>query len=140
MPVLEQVLETFSGKVRVAFKHYPLLKSHKLAGKSALTAQAAHLRGKFWPVHDEFFKAGEALTEEKIQEILRAQGLDPAQIERDANSRPVVDHVQRDLDEAYRIGVSSVPAVFVNGKRLRERSLESITAAVEKELRKKAGK
>jgi protein-disulfide isomerase len=44
------------------------------------------------------------------------------------------------LDEAYRIGVSSVPAVFVNGKRLRERSLESITAAVEKELRKKAGK
>ena len=140
MPVLEQVLETSPDKVRIVFKNYPLLKSHKLAGKSALTAQAAHLRGKFWPVHDEFFKVGENLTEEKIQEIVRAQGLDPAQLERDANSRPVVDHVQRDLDEAHRIGVSSVPAVFVNGKRQRDRSFEAIAAAVEKELRKKAGK
>jgi protein-disulfide isomerase len=140
VPVLEQVLETSPDKVRIVFKNYPLLKSHKLAGKSALTAQAAHLRGKFWPVHDELFKVGEHLTEEKIQEILRAQGLDPAQIERDANSRPVVDHVQRDLDEAHRIGVSSVPAVFVNGKRQRDRSFEAIAAAVEKELRKKAGK
>jgi protein-disulfide isomerase len=140
VPVLEQVLETFPDKVRIAFKNYPLLKSHKLAAKSALTAYAAHLQGKFWPVHDEFFKAGENLTEEKIQEIVRAQGLDPAQVERDANSRPVVDHVQRDLDEAYRIGVTSVPAVFVNGKRLRGATFETIAAAVEKELRKKAGK
>jgi protein-disulfide isomerase len=140
VPVLEQVLETFPDKVRIVFKNYPLLKSHKLAGKSALTAYAAHLQGKFWPVHDEFFKAGENLTEEKIQEILRAQGLDPAQVDREANSRPVVDHVQRDLDEAHRIGVTSVPAVFVNGKRLRDRSYEAIAAAVEKDLRKKAGK
>ena len=140
MPVLEQVLESFPDTVRIVFKYYPLLKSHKFAGKAALTAQAAHLQGKFWPVHDEFFKAGENLTEEKIQETVRAQGLDPAQVDRDANSRPVVDHVQRDLDEAYRIGVSSVPAVFVNGKRQRDRGFEAIAAAVEKELRKKSGK
>ncbi len=140
MPVLEQVLETFPDKVKVVFKNYPLLNSHKLAGKAALTAYAAHLQGKFWPVHDEYFKAGENLTDEKIQEILRGQGLDPAQIERESNSRQVVDYVQRDLNEAVRIGVSSVPAVFVNGKRLRDRSFESIKAAVEKELRKKPGK
>lgn len=140
MPVLEQVLETFPNQVKVVFKNYPLLNSHKLAGKAALTAYAAHLQGKFWPVHDEYFKASENLTDEKIQEVLRGQGLDPAQIERESNSRPVVDHVQRDLNEAVRIGVNSVPAVFVNGKRLRDRSVESIKAAVEKELRKKAGK
>ena len=140
MPVLEQVLESFPGKVKLVFKNYPLLKSHKLAGKAALTAYAAHLQGKFWPVHDEFFKAGENLTDEKIAEVLRAQGLDPAQVDREANSQRVVDYVQRELDEAYRIGVTSVPAVFVNGKRLRDRSFEAISAAVEKELRKKAGK
>jgi len=91
-------------------------------------------------VHDEYFKAGENLTEEKIQEILRAQGLDPAQVERDANSRQVVDYVQRDLNETVRIGVNSVPAVFVNGKRQRDRGFEAVAAAVEKELRKKSGK
>jgi protein-disulfide isomerase len=140
VPVLEQVLESFPGKVQVVFKNYPLVNSHKLAAKAALTAYAAHLQGKFWPVHDEYFKTGENLTEEKIQEILRAQGLDPAQVERDANSRQVVDYVQRDLNETVRIGVNSVPAVFVNGKRQRDRGFEAIAAAVEKELRKKAGK
>ena len=136
MPVLEQVLETFPDKVKVVFKNYPLLKSHKLAGKAALTAYAAHLQGKFWSVHDEFFKFHEQLSDEKIQEIVRALGLNEEQLERDRNSARVVDRVQKDLDEAYRIGVNSVPTVFVNGKRLRDRSFESLAAAVEKELKK----
>jgi len=124
----------------LVFKNYPLLKSHKFAGKAALTAYAAHLQGKFWPIHDEFFKAGESLNDEKIQEIVRAQGLDEAQIERDRNSQRVLDYVQRDLDEASRLGVSSVPTVFINGKRLRERSFESFAAAIEKELKKNPAK
>ena len=136
MPVLEQVLETFPDKVKVVFKNYPLLKSHKFAGKAALTAYAAHLQGKFWPVHDEFFKFYEQLSDEKIQEIVRALGLNEEQLEKDRNSPRVVDQVQKDLDEAYRIGVNSVPTVFVNGKRLRDRSFESFAAAIEKELKK----
>jgi protein-disulfide isomerase len=49
-----------------------------------------------------------------------------------------VDYVQKDLDEAYRIGVNSVPTVFVNGKRLRgDRSFENLALAVEKELKKR---
>jgi len=134
------VLESFPKDVKLVFKNYPLLKSHKFAGKAALTAYAAHLQGKFWPIHDEFFKAGESLNDEKIQEIVRAQGLDEAQIERDRNSQRVLDYVQRDLDEASRLGVSSVPTVFINGKRLRERSFESFAAAIEKELKKNPAK
>jgi protein-disulfide isomerase len=44
------------------------------------------------------------------------------------------------LDEAYRLGVNSVPTVFVNGKRLRDRSFESFAAAIEKELKKPPAK
>jgi protein-disulfide isomerase len=131
------VLETFPDKVKIAFKNYPLLKSHKYSGKAAVTALAAHLQGKFWKVHDEFFKVHDQLNEEKIQEIVRAAGLNEEQLERDRSSQRVVERVQRDLDEAYRLGVNSVPTVFVNGKRLRDRSFESIAAAVEKELKKK---
>lgn len=120
----------------MVFKNYPLLKSHKLAGKTALTAYAAHLQGKFWGVHDEFFKFHDQLSDEKIQEIVRAVGLNEEKLEKDRNSQRAVDQVQRDLDEAYRIGVHSVPTVFVNGKRLRDRSFESIAAAIDKELKK----
>jgi protein-disulfide isomerase len=136
VPVLEQVLETFPDKVKVVFKHYPLLRSHKLSEITALTAYAAHLKGKFWPVHDGLFAHYEELNDDKIREILRSVGLDPAQIEQERGSQRVVGHVQRDLNEAVRIGVNSVPTAFVNGKRLRDRSFESFAAAIEKELRK----
>jgi hypothetical protein len=36
--------------------------------------------------------------------------------------------------------VRGVPAVFVNGKRLRDRSYASLAAAVEKELAKRSAK
>jgi protein-disulfide isomerase len=134
------VLETFPDKVRVVFKNYPLVKSHKFAGKAALTAHAAHLQGKFWSVHDEFFKIHDQLNDEKIQAIVRAAGLNEEQLDRDRNSPRVVEHVQKDVDEAYRLGVNSVPAVFVNGKRLRDRSFESFAAAVAKELKKNPAK
>ena len=140
MPVIEQVLEQYPDKVKVVFKNYPLGKIHKFAGKAALTAHAAHLQGKFWIVHDEFFKIHDQLDDEKIQEIVRAAGLNEEQLERDRNSQRVVDHVQKDVDEVYRLGVNSVPTVFVNGKRLRDRSFESFAAAVAKELKKNSAK
>lgn len=136
MPVLEQVLETFPDKIKVVFKNYPLVRSHKFSEKATLTAYAAHLQGKFWPVHDELFKQHEVLNDDKIQEIVRSQGLNLEQIERDRGNPRVVGYVQKDLNEAIRIGVNSVPTVFVNGKRLRDRSFESLAAAVEKELKK----
>jgi protein-disulfide isomerase len=48
----------------------------------------------------------------------------------------VTAHVQEDINEAVRIGVRGVPTVFINGKRLRDRSYDAMAAAVAKELRK----
>jgi protein-disulfide isomerase len=129
------VLDTFPDKVKIVFKHYPL-GSHKLAVKAALTAQAAHLQGKFWRLHDEFFKSNDQLTDEKIQEAVRSQGINPEQLDRDLRNPRVTAHVQEDINEAVRIGVRGVPTVFINGKRLRDRGYDSLAAAVEKELKK----
>ena len=75
-----------------------------------------------------------------VGQIVRAAGLNEEQLEKDRNSQRAVDYVQKDLDEAYRLGVNSVPTVFVNGKRLRDRSFESFAAAIEKELKKTPAK
>jgi protein-disulfide isomerase len=139
VPVLEQVLEQYPDKVKVVFKNYPL-SSHKFAAKAALTAQAAHLQDKFWPVHDEFFKLNEQLNDEKIQEIVRAAGVNEEQLDRDRKGPRVGRHVQEDYNEGNRIGVRALPTIFVNGKRLRDRSFESLAAAVEKELKKNPAK
>ena len=139
MPVLEQVLEQYPDKVKVVFKNYPL-SSHKFAARAALTAQAAHLQGKFWPVHDEFFKFTEQLNDEKIQEIVRAAGVNEEQLDRDRKDPRVVHHVQDDFNEGNTIGMRGVPTIFVNGKRLRDRSPDSFFMAIEKELKKHRAK
>ena len=133
------MLETFPDNVRIVFKHYPL-GSHRFAAKAALTAQAADLQGRFWALHDEFFKHNERLTEDKIQAAVRSLGIDAEQLDRDLKNPRVTGHVQADLNEAVRIGVRGVPAVYVNGKRLRDRSFESMVAAVDKELKKRSAK
>jgi protein-disulfide isomerase len=38
--------------------------------------------------------------------------------------------------EGRRAGVRSTPTIFVNGKRLRDRSLKGFQAAIEKQLQK----
>ncbi len=129
------MLEQYPEKVKVVFKNYPL-SSHKFSLKAALTAYAAHFQGKFWDLHDELFKHQEQLNDEKIQEIVRAAGLDEERLDRDRRSPQVNRHIQEDYNEAIRIGVRGVPAVFVNGKRLRDRGFESFAAAIEKELKK----
>jgi protein-disulfide isomerase len=130
------VLETFPDKIKLVFKNYPLVRSHRFSEVAALTAYAAHLQGKFWPVHDELFKHQGDLNDDKIKEAVQSAGLNLEQIERDRTSRRVVGYVQKDYNEAVRLGVNSVPTVFVNGKRLRDRSFESIAFAVERELKK----
>jgi protein-disulfide isomerase len=139
VPVLEQVLEQYPDKVKVVFKHYPL-SSHKFAVRAALTAHAAHLQGKFWPVHDEFLKFNDQLTDEKIQETVRAAGVNEEQLERDRKDPRVVHHVQEDFNEGNIVGVRGVPTVFVNGKRLRDRSPDAFFMAIEKELKKQRAK
>ncbi len=129
------MLEQYPEKVKVVYKNYPL-SSHKFSVKAALTAYAAHLQGKFWAIHDELFKNQEQLSDEKIDEIVRAAGLDIERLERDRRSLQASQHVQEDYNEAIRIGVRGVPAVFINGKRLRDRGFESFAAAIEKELKK----
>jgi protein-disulfide isomerase len=129
------VLEHYPEQVKLVYKFYPI-GSHRFAVKAALTAYAAYLQGKFWAVHDELFKYHEQLSDEKIQEIVRAAGLQEDRLERDRRSREVNQHVQDDYNEGQRIGVRGVPAVFINGKRLRDRSFESFANAIEKELKK----
>jgi protein-disulfide isomerase len=139
VPVLEQVLEQYPDTVKVVFKNYPL-SSHKFAARAALTAHAAHLQGKFWAIHDEFFKYNDQLNDEKIQETVRAAGVNEEQLERDRKDPRVVHHVQEDFNEGNNVGVRGVPTIFVNGKRLRDRSPEAFFMAIEKELKKQRAK
>ena len=127
------MLEKNPKTVKIVFKNFPI-RSHKFAIQAAVAALAAERQGKFWDFHDELFKHYDKLNEEKIQEIAGTLALDKAQFEKDRQDPLLMEQIKYDYNEGIRIGVRSVPSVFVNGRKLKERTLEGLQALIDKEL------
>jgi protein-disulfide isomerase len=101
-----------------------------------VAALAAERQGKFWEFHDKLYENYNRLNSQKIQDISRALGLDAAKFETDRGDSNFTAMIDRDRSEGLRAGVTGTPAVFLNGKLLRNRRLADFQAAIEKELRK----
>jgi protein-disulfide isomerase len=135
VPVLEQVLEKYPQEVKIAFKNFPL-RNHKFAMKAAVAALAAESQGKFWEFHDLLFKNYNQLNDQKIQEIALAIGLNQAEYEKKKNDPATSRKVQQDFSDGQRAGVRGTPTVFIDGMRLKDRSLKGFQTAIDKKLEK----
>jgi protein-disulfide isomerase len=133
VPVLEQVLEKYPQDVKVVFKNFPL-QNHKYAMKAAIAALAAESQGKFWEFHDLLFENYNKLNDQKIQEIAQTVGLNLEEYEKKKKDPAVQSQVRQDLTDGRRAGVRGTPTVFINGSRLRDRSLKGFQTAVDKQL------
>ena len=58
-PVLEAVRDRFGGRLRFAFRHFPLHEVHPHAIAAALAAEMAGFDGRFWEMHDTLFAPGD---------------------------------------------------------------------------------
>jgi protein-disulfide isomerase len=135
LPLYQQVLEKYPKEVKLVFKHFPL-RNHRFAGRAAMAAIAADRQGKFWPFHDQLFENFNKLSNQKIQEIAGRLDLNKEQFEKDMNDPKVAAKISQDLQDARKVGVRGTPAIFVNGKPLRQKSWEGFRAIIEKELEK----
>jgi len=127
------VLEKNPKTVKIVFKNFPI-RSHKFAVQAAVAALAADRQGKFWNFHDELFKQYNKLNEEKVQEIATKLKLDKAQFEKDRKDPLLLEQIKYDYNEGIQIGINSVPSVFVNGRKLKDRSLKGFQTLIDKEL------
>jgi protein-disulfide isomerase len=133
VPLLEQVLEKNPDTVKIAFKNMPL-RFHKFADPSARAALAAHKQGKFWEFHDKLF-AVEKLSDEVINNVAVELQLDMAQYNKDMNSPEIRQMVNKDLLDAQKAGVTGTPTIFINGKKLKNRSLAGFQEMIDRELK-----
>ena len=134
MPQLEQLLEKYPADVRVVFKNFPI-RSHKFAIKAAMAALAAGRQDKFWKFHDKLFENYNRLNNSKIQEISTELGLDQTKFNEDQKSPVEAARIRKDYEEGIRLGVRGTPTVFINGKRLKNRSMQNMEAMVQQEMK-----
>lgn len=55
-PTIQQILKDYDGKVRVAYKHFPIAQIHPNAQKTAEASECANEQKKFWEYHDMLFE------------------------------------------------------------------------------------
>ena len=136
VPLLQQVLEKYPDDVKLVFKNFPLA-MHKSAKKGAIAALAANAQGKFWEFHDKLFENHRALNDEKIQEIAEELGLNMEKFNTDMKDPDIQQLITKDMRNGQQAGVRGTPTVFVNGKRLKKRSLQNFQEMIDAELKKR---
>jgi protein-disulfide isomerase len=124
----------YPGAVRVAYKAFPL-DMHPHALLAAMAARSAQTQGKFWGFHDLLFSQ-RGLDFDTVLEHATTAGLDVPALRRDLDALAHGPAVSRDLRLGRRLGVSSTPTFFINGRMLTgAQPLEEFEALVEEELR-----
>jgi len=131
--VLDQVVEKYPETVKLVFKHYPI-RSHKYAQKAALATMAADRQGKFWEFHDRLFENYKKLNDEMIDQVAADLGLDVAAFEKDLKDPALQKQLTRDIRDAQIAGVRGTPSIFVNGRKVRNRTLKGFETDIEKAL------
>jgi protein-disulfide isomerase len=132
---LKQLLERYPGKVRLAYRDFPLDSIHPQARRAAEAARCAQDQGKFWEYHDVLFTQSPQLAPEDLRRYAGQVGLDVAKFESCLGAGVHKAAVQRDLDEGNRLGITGTPAFFINGRSLTgAQPLEAFARMIEQEL------
>lgn len=128
--LIAQVL-TANPDVAFVYKQFPLTSIHPNALPAAKAALAAGKQGKYWEYHEILFKNQRALGADQLKEYAKQAGLDVPKWEKDMNSPEVADQVNADMKEAQAAEVRGTPTIFVNGKRVMNRSVEGFKTMID---------
>jgi protein-disulfide isomerase len=138
-PVLDRVVKEYAGRVRLVARDYPL-PQHADAFKAAEAAEAAREQGKYWEYVTKLFGNQTALGVERLKQYATELGLDRARFDKALDGGKFSGQVRRDLLDGGKVGVNATPTLFVNGRRVGDRSYEGLKAAIEAALNDTAGK
>jgi len=134
-PTLAQVMSRYGDKVRLVFRDFPLDRLHPHARRAAEAGRCAKDQGKFWEYHDLLFANAPSANAEALTTYARQAGLDLPGFERCISSGTHAAAVQRDVDEAIRLGLTGTPNFFINGRLLvGAQPLESFVRMIDEEL------
>lgn len=134
VPLLEEALKKNPDTVKLVFKNMPL-SAHRNAELAARAALAAKEQGKFWEFHNELFST-KNLNAQAIDAIAVKLKLDMTRFKQDIVSPKIQQELVQDLKDAEAAGVTGTPALFINGRALRNRSLPVIQGLIDDELKK----
>ncbi len=112
---MDALLARYPDEIRFVYKDFPL-PNHPHAFKAAEAGHCAHEQGEFWPFHDKLFAAQDALDIDSLKAYADDLGLDADAFAACLDEARHAESVNADMAAGRRLGASSTPTLFVNGR------------------------
>jgi protein-disulfide isomerase len=113
---IECVEQELNGRIRFAFRHFPLVQIHPYAFGAAAAAEAAALQDCFWAMHELLFHRQQALEDDDLQQYAEELGLDVARFDEDRVGPDVRRRIRRDVETGLASSdVRGTPTLFIDG-------------------------
>ncbi len=139
-PLIEQVRSKYADNLQLIYFHFPL-PQHNHGMEAAVFAEAAGEQGKFWEVQSKLFATQaewSVLSDVKpyFLNIAKELNLDMDKLQAAEESLSVKSRIEASVLEAGKVGISSTPTFFLNGRKLNLQKFEDLDTAVAEELKK----
>lgn len=139
--VVKEILETYEGKVKFNFRHFPLLKIHQKAHKAAEAAIGAAQDHKFWEMHEILLANRRNLGTISLKSYAKEAGVTNKNFLNDLINGVYGWYVQDDLKEGIDLGVKDIPVFFINGTKVEgEITVKNLSSQIDAVLKKKKAK
>ncbi len=133
-PTLQQLMQTYDGKIRRVFRHFPL-SFHAGADKTHEASECAGEQGKFWEFLQKAFETSRSYDRASHLEMAKQIGLDLKAFESCLDSGKFQSLIQADIAKGSASGVSGTPTIFINGQKFSgAQSYDTLKAIVESKL------
>jgi protein-disulfide isomerase len=116
-PVLTELLQSYSGKVRLVWRDYPLpFHAHaRLAANAGREAYAQGGSAGFWKFHDAVYESQNAeLDANGLSRFASKAGLDATRFREALNTLRHNSEIDRDVQSGDAVGVEGTPAFLIN--------------------------
>ena len=133
--LVNQVFEKNKNDVKLVIKNFPL-PMHSYARQAAEAAVVAHSKGKFWEMHNDLYKNMSRLNDKVVKKIVTGYGLDPDEFLKEMGSQKIRKIVSQDFNDGEKAGVMGTPTVYINGIKLKRRSLKEFQNKIDAEILK----
>ncbi len=115
--MLDRILADYRGRVRLAFKDFPL-PGHALARPAHEAARCAGAFNKYWEYHDRLFQAQPEFSRPHLLRYATDLGIPADSFTRCLDSGQFRDLVEADVEQGRQMGISGTPTFFINDERL----------------------
>lgn len=122
-PLVKQLIEKYNNDIQFQFRNYPLQQIHPNARAASRAAEAAAKQNKYWEMHDLLYEQQDSWNSSSaantVFEAYAGQlGLNVAKFKTDFASSEVNSIITADFNEGTKLGVTSTPTFFLQGKKI----------------------